>query len=427
MTNAKLVDTSLEREFRRRTPKSADFAERASLVLPGGNTRTTVFHPPYPLSFARGDGPWLWDLDGNRYFDLFYNGLSIIHGHNYAPIREAIAAKLLDGSALGSASIELVEFAETLQRRLPNAELLRFTNTGSEAGMIAVRVARAVTGRPLLLKAERAYHGSYPDLEAGLYGVGDMPGRSLVAPFNDLPAFETVMAEHGSRVAAIILEPIMFTGRVVPPEPGFLEGVQALARKHGSLFMIDDCLMFRLAVGGSAEKFSLDPDITILGKFVGGGTPVGVVAGRRSVMESLDPTKPGAIFHGGSFNGNRIGATAGHIAMRDLTEAAITGMDKRMERLRHSLQSKADAIGLPVAVTGEGSVAGIAFLTDPVRHEDDPSALGLSVLFQLACFNNGVSVAPGGVMALATMVDDDSLSFAIGAMEDALEHVADLG
>ncbi|WP_137391091.1 aspartate aminotransferase family protein [Rhodoligotrophos defluvii] len=426
MSNARLKDTAIEREYRARTAKSAELMERAARSITGGNTRTTVFHPPYPVVFERGSGPWLWDVDGNRYLDLFYNGLSIIHGHDYPPIREAITSRLSDGMALGNISDELVSFAELLQARLPNAELLRFTNSGSEAGMIAVRVARAVTGRPLILKAERAYHGSYSDLEAGLYGFRDMPGRALIAEFNNVASFEKVLAEHGRDIAAVVLEPIMFTGRVIPPEPGFLTGVQALAKKHGAVFILDDCLMFRLAEGGSAERFGLDPDLIMLGKFLGGGTPMGAVAGRAEIMSILDPRKGGSVFHGGSFNGNRIGAAAGRVAVADLTAGAIAAMDGRAIQLRQALKAKADALGLPVAVTGAGSVLGIAFLNDPARHEDDPSAFGVSVLFQLACLNRGVSFAPGGVMALATMVDDAALAHGVSAMEAALEAVAEL-
>src|SRR3546814_7099293 len=148
---------------------------------------------------------------------------------------------MLAGTALCSTSSELVAFAGLLQGRLPHAEQLRFTNSGSEAGMIAARSARAATGRPLLVKARHAYHGCYPDLEAGIYGIGDMPGRTLVAEFNNLQSFERLMAEHGSEVAAIVIAPVMFTGRVVKPQPGFPAGVQRPVRRHSCLFFLVVC------------------------------------------------------------------------------------------------------------------------------------------------------------------------------------------
>lgn len=413
-------------DYARRTPASADFAARAAAVLPGGNTRTTVFHPPYPLTFARGAGPHLWDLDGHRYVDLFNNGLSLVHGHAYAPVRAAIEQVLADGTALGSISPELVAFAELLTRRIGPVESLRFTNTGSEAGMIAARLARAITGRPLLLKAEFAYHGCYSDLEAGLYGVGDMPGRALVARFNDIASFQRVIAAHGADIAAVVLEPVMFTGRVTPPEGDFLIAVQELTRRNGSLFVLDDCLMLRLAPGGSCERYGCDPDLVMLGKFIGGGLPMGAVGGRAEHLAKFDPRLPGALFHGGSFNGNRTSAAAGLVAVGNLDAAAITAMERRMEVLRGRLQATSDRLGIRAAVTGTGSVGGIAFLADTARHEDDPNALGAGALFHLAALNEGVMMGPGGVMALSTVIDDAVIAEVGGALDRALERVAAL-
>ena len=180
----------IEERYRRDTPTSAALMGRAAAVLPGGNTRTTSFHPPYPVVIERADGPWVWDVDGHRYVDLFCNGLSLIHGNNYGPSREAIQAVMQRGTAWSGASRDQIAYAELLVGRIKALELVRFTNSGSEAGMLAVKAARHVTGRPYILKSFGAYHGSYPDLEAGLYGQGDLQGRALVAPFNDLGSYE---------------------------------------------------------------------------------------------------------------------------------------------------------------------------------------------------------------------------------------------
>jgi glutamate-1-semialdehyde 2,1-aminomutase len=253
--------------------------------------------------------------------------LSLIHGNGYLPARAAIHTAMQRGTAWTGASREQIAFAELLQDRLKAMELTRFTNSGSEAGMLAVKAARHVTGRPYILKSVGAYHGSYPDLEAGLYGQGDLEGRALVAPFNDLGSCERIMAQHGQEVAAIVIEPVLVTGRVVPPMPGFLADVQALAHRYGALSILDDCLMLRLAVGGSAEKFGLQPDLVVLGKFLGGGTPLGAFGGSREIMKIFDPTRAGAVFHGGSFNGNPIGCAAGLVTLRELTQDRIAAMD----------------------------------------------------------------------------------------------------
>jgi glutamate-1-semialdehyde 2,1-aminomutase len=418
--------TAIEERYRRETPSSATHMNAAGKVLPGGNTRTTSFHPPYPVVFARGDGPWLWDVDNRRYVDLFCNGLSLIHGNNYGPAREAIQSAIQRGTAWSGTSREQIAFAELLQGRLTAMELVRFTNSGSEAGMLAVKAARHVTGRPYIVKSIGAYHGSYPDLEAGLYGQGDLQGRALVAPFNDLASYERLMAQHGREVAAIVIEPVLVTGRVVPPAPGFLTSLEALARRHGALIILDDCLMLRLAIGGSAEKFSLRPDLVILGKFLGGGTALGAFGGSREIMRIFDPTRPGCVFHGGSFNGNPVGCAAGLVTLRDLTAERIAEMDAASLGLRNALARRAEELGIEVILGGMGSVAGIAFGADPIRHEDNPSALGLASLFHLACLSEGVLMGPGGILAVSTAHDAAALSFAINGLSVALEKVAEL-
>jgi glutamate-1-semialdehyde 2,1-aminomutase len=421
-----MTQTAIEALYRSQTPTSAALMRQAALSMPGGNTRTTNFHPPYPVVIARGDGPWLWDVDGRRYVDLFCNGLSLIHGNNHAPAREAILSAIERGMAWPGASREQITFATLLRDRIPTMQRLRFTNSGSEAGMLAVKLARHVTGRPCIVKAIGAYHGSYPDLEAGLYGLGDLEGRTFVAPFNDLAGFERVMALHGPRVAAIVVEPVLVTGRVVAPEPGFLQALQSLARRHGALSILDDCLMLRLAVGGSAEKFALQPDIVVLGKFLGGGTPLGAFGAARELMQVFDPTRSRPVFHGGSFNGNPIGCAAGTATLNHLTAARICAMDAASGRIRAALSAQAAALGLDVIVSGMDSVAGIAFAADTQRHEDEPSALGLASLFHLAALIEGVLIGPGGIIAVSTAHDEIAVARAIEGLTAALARVAEL-
>ena len=418
--------SSIEERYRRETPCSAALMREAAAVLPGGNTRTTSFHPPYPVVIERADGPWLWDVDQRRYVDLFCNGLSMIHGNNYGPAREAIQSAMQRGTAWSGASREQIAYAELLRDRIRALELVRFTNSGSEAGMMAVKAARHITGRPYIVKSAGAYHGSYPDLEAGLYGQGDVQGRAFVAPFNDLASFERIMAQHGKDVAAIVVEPVLVTGRVVPPAPGFLSELETLARRHGALSILDDCLMLRLAVGGSAEKFDLQPDLVVLGKFLGGGTALGAFGGSHEIMKIFDPTRRGCVFHGGSFNGNPLGCAAGLVTMRELTAERIAAMDAASLSIRNALARRADQLGLEVIITGMGSVAGIAFAADPKRHEDDPSALGVASLFHLAALSEGVLIGPGGILAVSTAHDAAAVAFAINGLCAALEKISEL-
>jgi glutamate-1-semialdehyde 2,1-aminomutase len=423
---AMAAQSSIEARYTRQTPGSAALTRQAAQVMPGGNTRTTNFHAPYPIVIEHGDGAWVWDVDGRRYVDLFCNGLSLIHGNNYGPARAAIEDALPRGTAWAGASRAQIAYAEFLSHRIPTLERLRFTNSGSEAGMLAVKAARQLTGRPYIVKSYGAYHGSYPDLEAGLYGQGDMAGRALVASFNDIASYERVMQLHGKDVAAIVIEPVLITGRVVAPVDSFLTDIERLAKRHGALTILDDCLMLRLAVGGSAEKFSLQPDMVVLGKFIGGGTPLGAFGGSRELMSIFDPTRAGSMFHGGSFNGNPIGCSAGLVTLRDLTAPRIAAMDAAGLVVRQALIGCAAELGLDIVVSGMGSVAGIAFPADPLRHEDDPSALGLAPLFHLACLNQGILMGPGGIISLSTAHDAEAVAAAVTGLRAALAEIAEL-
>jgi glutamate-1-semialdehyde 2,1-aminomutase len=414
---------AIEAEFRRRTPKSAKLVERSARVMPGGVTRGFGFHLPYPAVMQRGEACYLWDVDGNRYVDLVSNGLSLIHGHAFQPVIEALTAKLPSSWAWVGTSIPQIEFAEALCERLPTFERVLLTNSGTESGMLAVKLARRFTGKPLILKLRAGYHGSYSDLEAGLDGRGEIPGHTILAEFNDLASFERKLVENRDLVAAVVVEPVMYTGVVMVPEANFLRDLEALARCHGALFILDDCLMLRLAYGGSAEKFGLSPDLTFLGKFVGGGTPVGAAGGRADILELTNPGRAGATYHGGSFNGNGLGSIAGKITLSHLTRGSIAEMDDRALQLREALERKAAALGLPVTVQHCGSVMGIYFTREPLRAGGTVPQEQLANSFHLACANNGVHIGPGGVLALTTAVNDGALREVISGMENALESV----
>jgi glutamate-1-semialdehyde 2,1-aminomutase len=412
-------DSAIQRRYLERTPAAAAMIERAARSIPGGSTRDFGYFRPYPLTFERGDGPYLWDLDGNRYVDFTYNGLSLIHGHAFTPVEEALYEVIPNGTAWPGTSRPQLAFAELLTERIAAAELVRFTNTGTEAGMLAVKLARHVSGRPLIVKSWGAYHGSYDDLEAGLYGNGEFPGRTALGRFGDLDSYREVFARHRGEVAALIIEPILFTFEVVPPPPGFLPELVELAHSEGAVVILDDCLMFRLAPGGSAEKFGIAPDLTCLGKFIGGGLPVGVVAGTEELLSVLNPNDPRNMYHGGSFNGNPLGATAGRVTLECLGAGDIAGMDERAARLGRVLEAKADEVGVPFRVTGDGSILGTY-----VVGEDGKPDRELGARFHLAAINHGVYFGQDGEFALATTLGDKALDEAIAGLEAALEDLA---
>jgi glutamate-1-semialdehyde 2,1-aminomutase len=413
--------TAIEQAYTRRTPGSARLMERAGEFMPSGITRTLAWFAPYPLVFERGAGATVFDVDGNRYVDMFSNGLSLMHGHAYGPIDVALREALSRGTAWPGASDAQVDFAELLCRRLPGAEQVRFTNTGTEATMLAVKLARHTSGREVVIKAWDAYHGSYDDLEVGLQGQGEMPGRVALATFGELDSYAAALERNAGSVAAIIVEPVQYTGVVTPPPDGFLLELRELAKQAGVLFVLDDCLMSRLAEGGSAERFGLDaPDITCLGKWIGGGLPVGAITASRELMATFDPTRDGALYHGGSFNGNLLGSVAGAIAVRDLTAAQIARIDAQAERLRAGLAEAAHDLGVPISTPGVGSAFGL-YVLDAHGGAIDWNA---TRLLHLAAVNHGVYYGSGGEFGLCTTISDEQVDEASAGLGSALADLA---
>jgi glutamate-1-semialdehyde 2,1-aminomutase len=417
---------TLEEDYRRRTPRSAAAMERARRYMVRGITRGWGYHRPYPIVAERGEGPYLIDLDGNRYVDLANNGLSLIHGHAFPPVLAALRAAAERGSGWLVASQEQIDFAQMLCERIAAFERVRFTNSGTESGMLALKVARAFTGRPAVLKAVDGFHGSYDDLEVGLYDRPEIPGRAYLAAFGDAEGFERRLAEHGEEIAAVVLEPLMFSGLVTTAPPGFLTRVQDAARRAGALFVLDDCLMLRLAYGGSAERYGLEPDLTFLGKFIGGGMPMGVLGGRADVMDVLDPHRDAPLYHGGSFNGNLLSSVAGRVSLEHLTAATIRSMDERAEGLRAALLAEAAALGLPLTIVGDGSVMGVYVTERLERHDGIFTAGEATQLLHLSALLNGVFMGPGGEIALSSATAGEALEEAHEGLLRALRHVARL-
>jgi glutamate-1-semialdehyde 2,1-aminomutase len=406
--------------YREMTPRSAQLMERAAKSMPRGLTRTLAWFAPYPLVFDHGSGASVYDVDGNRYLDLFCNGLSLIHGHSYPPIEHALQRALPHGTAWPGTSEAQIEYAEMLCDRIPGEVQVRFANTGTEATMLAVKLARHVTGRQVVVKAWHAYHGSYDDLEVGLQDRPEEPGRVALATFGELDSYAAALERGGDDVAAIIVEPVQYTGVVTPPPEGFLSQLQRLADEAGVLLILDDCLMFRLAEGGSAERFGFDADMTCLGKWIGGGLPVGVLAAPAEMMASFDLHPEHPLYHGGSFNGNVLGMVAGAIALRDLSGEAIARIDDQADRLRAEIAAAAATSDLPVRTAGVGSAFGVYVLDGPGGEIDWPACS----MLHLAAVTRGVYFGSGGEFGLPTVLSEEELAEAAEAIGQAIADVA---
>jgi glutamate-1-semialdehyde 2,1-aminomutase len=344
---------------------------RAEKIFPGGvNSPVRAFRavggePPF---VARAEGAFLYDADGNRFIDYFGSWGPMILGHAFPPVVEAIARAARDSASFGASTAAEAELAERVAACFPAAEKMRFTSSGTEATMSALRLARAATGRKTIVKFEGCYHGHADGLLVkagsgvatfgipGSAGVPEEIARLTIAlPLNDLTAVEAAFAAHPDEIAAVIVEPVVGNAGCIPPAPGFLAGLRTITTRHGALFIVDEVMTgFRVALGGACELYSLDPDLVTLGKIVGGGLPVGVFGGKRKFMDLLAPLGP--VYQAGTLSGNPLAMAAGLATVGYLQDHAAEVYAK--------LEATAKAIAEGVAV--EAASAGVSLITNRV-------------------------------------------------------------
>ncbi len=405
-----------------RTPRSAALFERATRVLPGGSTRTTVFAPPYPPYLSGGSGIRVRDVDGNEYLDFLGNYTSLILGHAHPAVVAAVNEQVRRGSAFGAPSELEIALAEELVRRIASIERVRFTNSGTEATMFAIRAARAATGRSLIARFERAYHGTHDTAVAGTPGVPAGVGELVIdLPWNDLARAERALAGHEAELAAIIIEPIQGAGGVRTASAEMLSGLRAICDRSGALLIFDEVISFRAAPGGAQSVAGVRPDLTTLGKIIGGGYPLAAFGGRAEVMDRFDARQAGALTHGGTFNGNPVGAAAGLATLAELTPPVYDELAGRANRLRDRVAQGAAATGVEVRVDTAASLFQVRLGEDPGASAvaTGSGAADLFIRLLLA----GFYLAPRGMGAVATPatdVDVDELAEAIVAAASAI-------
>jgi glutamate-1-semialdehyde 2,1-aminomutase len=409
--------------------------ERARRSLPGGVSRDQLFTDP-PLVIRSASGARLVDADGNQLLDFLNNYTSLIHGHAHPETVSAIVEQAASGTAFGAVNELEVELAEVILGRLPGADEVRFANSGTEATMLATQVARLITGRPRIAKFEGGYHGSHdlvrvsvkpvdggdplaptPEPEPGAEGVQ----LTDVLPFHDVAAVKALAARLGRTWAAVIVEPLQGSAGMIPPPEGLLETLRQAADEHGFLLIFDEIITFRLGVGGLQEAFGVTPDLTALGKLIGGGLPVGAVAGKREYMAALAPPHEPRIHHSGTYNGNPLTMAAGLATLGAYDAAEIRRLNERGEALRASLLERLAPLGK--CVSGRGSLLQVHLGTTPprcwrdVRESGSPTA-GLQLHQELR--RRGFFVAPRGMFCLSTAHTEEDLT----AFEEAVVAAA---
>jgi glutamate-1-semialdehyde 2,1-aminomutase len=433
-------------EYRRQNPISLSRFDEAKTVIPGGNTRLTAYFAPYPFYAVQGEGCRIHDLDGNVRLDFYNNATSLLFGHAYPPVVAAISDQARRGTAFAIPTEPEVELAKLLVARLPSVDGVRFTNSGTEGVQFAIRATRVFTGREKIAKFEGGYHGTAdhvsisvtPDL--ALTGEARQPtpvpasagitpntiADVVILPFNDLEGSTALITAHQDELAAVIVEPILGSCGYVPAQPEFLQGLRHLTTRLGILLIFDEVQTFRLSAGGAQASLGIAPDLTVLGKIIGGGLPVGGVGGRSAVMAAFDATAgTPKIPHAGTFNGNPVTMRAGLATLSDVTPAAYERLNHMGLDFRQRLQALCGRYGVPAQVTGDGSLFGIHWSAEPVTDYRSAARANksLSYKFFLHSLNNGIFFTSRGGGCLSMPMTDTELGAFLDVLESFLRKI----
>ena len=412
-----------EARFADANPTSAGLYEQACRAMPGGNTRTVLYYPPFPLSLAGGDGCHVEDADGHRYADFVVEQTAGLYGHSEPAIQRAISSALAQGITLGGPTAREGRLAELLCARFPALDSVRFTNSGTEANLLALSAARAITGRSKILAFEGSYHGSV--LSFGAYGNRlNVPFDWVLARYNDMEGARETIERHRDDLAAIIIEPMTGSGGCIPAEPEFLQMLRDAADEHGILLHFDEVMTSRLGPGGLQRLHGVTPDLTSLGKYLGGGLTFGAFGGKAEIMSRFDPREADHFGHAGTFNNNVLTMQAAIAGLTEVfTEQAAEKLNAQGDQLRHRLNSAAETRNLPVQVTGVGSMMMFhptdAELTAPTDSNAAPAAA--RALFHLEMMARAHYVSRRGMMVLSLPMGEKEFDGLVAAFEDILD------
>lgn len=400
-----LVDA--RRRYVDANPTSASWAARAAAVLPGGNTRSVLQFDPFPFRVASAAAQHLVDVDGHRYVDLLGNYTAGLLGHSPEPVRAAAHAAIDGGWALGAVHPDEVRLAELIAGRFPSIEQVRFTNSGTEANLMALALAAHHTGRSRVLVFEGGYHGGVITF-AGHRDV-NVPHDWIVSTYNDVAAVEAVFAEHGDSIAAVLVEPLQGSAGCIPGNPVFLQALRRHCDAAGTALIFDEVMTSRLAPGGAQELLGITPDLTTLGKYLAGGFTFGAFGGRRELMAAFDAGAGGRLSHAGTFNNNVISMAAGVATLAEvLTPDVLAATNARGDRLRSELSAAFTRAVVPMSVTGSGSLMNVHGTAGPVTSTADLRAADdrWKELLFFDALDAGFYLARRGFIALSIEITD---------------------
>ncbi|HEX9207570.1 MAG TPA: aspartate aminotransferase family protein [Steroidobacteraceae bacterium] len=413
--------------------KSAQLYERGRKVMPGGNSRSSVLMAPYPVYARHAQGCRITDVDGVERIDFVNNWSSLIHGHCNERIVEAVARQSRRMFSIGMPTEVEIELAELLCERLPGVDQIRFSNSGSEGVLMALRAARAYTGRPKIAKCEGCYHGNADAVEVSVAPTPDTWGsatapasapatggitasaaqETIVLPFNDVAATRAILEAHAGELAAVIMDPLVSRMGFVRATPDYLRMVREVTQQHGIVLIYDEVFSTRLGYHGAQGYVGITPDLTTLGKIIGGGLPIGATGGKAEIMAVFDATRGHPkVDHAGTFNANPMSMAAGLAAMQQMTPEAYARLEALGDRARNGLREAFRIAGLPGSVRGDGSFVSLAFTDRPVNNfRELAAAMGMEQVQKIFALhrhllNNGVIIIPYGLLILSTAMTE---------------------
>lgn len=417
-----------ERRYVERNPGSRAAIDRARSYLPGGNTRSVIFYPPFPIVIARSEGARIWDLDGHEYVDFLGEYTAGLFGHSDPTIRAAIERALARGWVHGGHIEDEARLAAALCRRFPSLERVRFCNSGTEANLMALTTARAVTGREKIMAFQGGYHG-------GVLLFKDGPSRQnapfpvVMGAYNDAERTLAAIEREARELAAVIIEPMQGSGGCIPAERAFLAALREACTRHQILLVFDEVMTSRLGGAGLQGITGITPDMTTLGKYVGGGLSFGAFGGRADIMDRFDPLRPDALVHAGTFNNNALSMAAGVAAMTEVyTSERAEALTRAGEAFRERLNSLARERRLPVQATGIGSMMTVHFVDGPIRCAADlaQSREEAKALFHLEMLARGQHLARRGMVNLSLPMTGRDLDGFVDAFAGFLDDYGDV-
>lgn len=409
-----------------RTAASRAQFESAQRSLAGGNTRSVLFYAPYPLAMKRGQDCRLWDADGHEYLDFLGEFTAGLYGHSHPVIRAAIDRALDDGINLSGHNLLEGQLADLIRARIGSIESLRFTNSGTEANLMALAAAKAFTGRSKVLVFTGGYHGGVLTFASGPARV-NVPHDWLIAPYNDAAAAAALFDAHGAAIAAVLVEPMQGAAGCIVGEPAFLELLRARSAAAGALLIFDEVMTSRLAPGGRQAQLGIAPDLTTLGKYIGGGMSFGAFGGRHDVMAQFDPRRPDALTHAGTFNNNVLTMAAGIAGLGTVyTPEAATALNARGDAMRARLNALCRRHGAEMQFVGLGSLMNLQAGTAPIRSIADLAGADLRLKDLLFFFmaERGIYLARRGFVVLSLPVTDAHVDRFVAAFDAFAERIA---